>query len=217
MVSSSAPAGAPLAASRLASIRQCRGNGISTSDRLRERIISWAVDFPGYNIGAVHGQASGTVVLDWDGDDGWESRRQLERELGELPATPAIITGSGGEHQLFRHPGRHIPTNKGLRPGFDVRGDGGFSVLAAVTALSGSHLRVGCRSAHRRPATGGPAGGMGRVHRRHVVTSSSSSSCNTSGEIVWTPAPTARHWCAMAARPSCGIASGGRSARWNGG
>ena len=93
------------------------------------QIISWAVDFPGYNIGAVHGKASGTVVLDWDGDDGWESRHQLERELGELPATPTIITGSGGEHQVFRHPGRHIPTNKGLRPGFDVRGDGGFSVL----------------------------------------------------------------------------------------
>ena len=59
------------------------------------QIISWAVEFPGYNIGAVHGQASGTVVLDWDGDDGWESRRQLERELGSYrsrrPSSPAPV------------------------------------------------------------------------------------------------------------------------------
>ena len=151
------------------------------------QIISWAVDFPGYNIGAVHGQASGTVVLDWDGDDGWESRRQLERELGELPATPTIITGSGGEHQVFRHPGRHIPTNKGLRPGFDVRGDGGFSVLPPSRHYLGRTYEWDVdQHIDDLPLAILPAAWI-----EFIAKSSSSSSlpCDTSTEIVWTPAP----------------------------
>jgi Bifunctional DNA primase/polymerase, N-terminal len=149
------------------------------------QIISWAVDFPGYNIGAVHGQASGTVVLDWDGDDGWESRHQLERELGELPATPTIITGSGCEHQVFRHPGRHIPTNKGLRPGFDVRGDGGFSVLPPSRHYLGRTYEWDVdQHIEDLPLADLPAAWVG------FIGTSPSSTSNTSSEIVWTPAPT---------------------------
>ncbi len=148
------------------------------------QIISWAVDFPGYNIGAVHGQASGTVVLDWDGDDGWESRHQLERELGELPATPTIITGSGGEHQVFRHPGRHIPTNKGLRPGFDVRGDGGFSVLPPSRHYLGRTYEWDVdQHIDDLPLAILPAAWV------RLIGTSPSSTSNTSSEIIWTPAP----------------------------
>jgi hypothetical protein len=150
------------------------------------QIISWAVDFPSYNIGAVHGKASGTVVLDWDGDDGWESRHQLERELGELPATPTIITGAGGEHQVFRHPGRHIPTNKGLRPGFDVRGDGGFSVLPPSRHYLGRTYEWDVNQhIDDLPPAILPAAWIGFIAK----SSSSPLPCDTSTQIVWTPAP----------------------------
>jgi hypothetical protein len=82
----------------------------------------------GYNLGVCHGQTSGTLALDWDGDEGFESRRLLELEIGPLPRTPTIFTGGGGEHQIFRHPDCHIQTEKNILPGFDVRADGGFSV-----------------------------------------------------------------------------------------
>jgi hypothetical protein len=147
-------------------------------------IAFWAADFPGYNIGAVHGRASGTVVLDWDGDDGWESRRRLDGQLGELPATPTIITGSGGEHQLFRHPGLHIPTNKGLRPGFDVRGDGGFSVLPPSLHYLGRTYEWDVdQHIDDRPLADLP-----RAWIDFIATSRSSVS-TASSEIVWVPAP----------------------------
>jgi hypothetical protein len=149
------------------------------------QIVAWAVELPGYNVGAIHGQASGTVVLDWDGDDGWRSRCQLERELGELPATPTIITGLGGEHQVFRHPGRHIPTNKGLRPGFDVRGDGGFSVLPPSRHYLGRTYEWDVDQ-HIDDL---PLASLPMAWAEFVGTTSSSSTSDTSNEIVWTRAP----------------------------
>jgi hypothetical protein len=53
---------------------------------------------------------------------------RLEREYGRLPITPTVISGSGGCHQIFRHPGVYVPTVKKIKPGLDIRGDGGFSV-----------------------------------------------------------------------------------------
>lgn len=85
--------------------------------------------FSGYNIAIIHGAASGTILLDWDGLEGYASQRQLELELGELPPTPTVLTGGGGSHMIYRHPGVPIPTNKGLRECFDVRGDGGISIM----------------------------------------------------------------------------------------
>ena len=82
----------------------------------------------GYGIGLVQGSTAGTIVLDFDGEDGWDTLRALEREHGELPESPRQITPGGGLHYVFRHPGRHVPTRKGILPGFDVRGDGGFIV-----------------------------------------------------------------------------------------
>ena len=148
------------------------------------QIISWAVELPGYNIGAVHGQAPGTVVLDWDGDDGRDSRRQLERELGTLPVTPTIITGSGGEHQVFRHPGRHIPTNKGLRPGFDVRGDGGFSVLPPSRHYLGRTYEWDVdQHIDELPLANLPWAWV------EFIATTSSAATNADSDIVWTPAP----------------------------
>jgi hypothetical protein len=105
-------------------------------DRVRHQ---FATKYRAYNISCVHGEASGTVLLDWDGSEGMASQKALERELGPLPDTPSIISGSGGSHQIFRWPGVYVPTRKGLRTGFDVRGDGGISVLPPSKHILGKY------------------------------------------------------------------------------
>src|ERR1044072_1944225 len=89
----------------------------------------WQGAFTGYNIAAVQGKAAMTILLDWDGLIGYASQRELEKELGDLPPTPTVMTGGGGSHMIYRHPGVYVPTRKNLRECFDVRGDGGISIL----------------------------------------------------------------------------------------
>jgi hypothetical protein len=88
--------------------------------------------YAGFNVGTIHGAITGTVLLDWDGEERLDTQRDLEFRLGRLPATPTVLTGGGGIHQLYRYP-CHVQTAAGLAPGFDVRGDGGFSVLPPST------------------------------------------------------------------------------------
>jgi len=90
-------------------------------------ILNW-FSVGGYGIGLVQGAAAGTIVLDFDGEEGHETRANMEREYGALPHTVEAITPSGGCHVFLRHPGRPVPTRKKVRPGMDVRGDGGFVV-----------------------------------------------------------------------------------------
>src|SRR5262249_125364 len=54
------------------------------------------------------------------------------------PATVVSLTGGGGRHLLFAHPGRTIRNKVGLRPGLDVRGDGGYIVLPPSLHASGN-------------------------------------------------------------------------------
>jgi putative DNA primase/helicase len=69
-------------------------------------------------------------VLDIDPrHDGDETLAQLEKEHGDLPLTWRFLTGGGGEHILFRHPGGIVPNSAGkIGEGIDVRGDGGYIV-----------------------------------------------------------------------------------------
>jgi bifunctional DNA primase/polymerase-like protein/primase-like protein len=76
------------------------------------------------NVAVVTGVASGVIVLDVDGEPG-------TRTLGTLPSLPASWhsrTGRG-EHYWFRHPGGVVPNAVRLRPGLDLRGDGGYVVV----------------------------------------------------------------------------------------
>ena len=84
---------------------------------------------------------SGLVVLDVDVDKGGEeSLRELEAEHGELPTTTIAVTGSGGMHYFFRHPGVEMRNSAGkLGAGLDVRGDGGYVVAAPSNHASGGH------------------------------------------------------------------------------
>jgi len=90
------------------------------------------------NIAIPTGEASGFFALDVDPrHGGHEALQELERRHGALPHTARQITGSGGEHVLFRHvPGVRNSVGK-LGPGLDIRAEGGFIVVAPSLHLSG--------------------------------------------------------------------------------
>ncbi len=102
------------------------------------RIASW-FEHGQLNLGIATGAASGMIVLDIDPrHDGDQTLADLEREHGPLPATWRFLTGGGGEHILFRHPGRPLPNSTGeIGPGIDVRGDGGYIVAPPSEHISG--------------------------------------------------------------------------------
>jgi putative DNA primase/helicase len=84
------------------------------------------------------GQVSGFFVLDIDprhgGDD---SLAALEKQYGALPMTVIQQTGGGGRHILFAIPAAPVRNAVGIAPGIDVRGDGGYIVVAPSRHVSG--------------------------------------------------------------------------------
>lgn len=101
-------------------------------------IRRWFERWKRANVGIVTGAVSGLVVLDVDprhgGDDALFG---IERDSGPLPETPEAITGGGGRHIYFRHPGGIVRNMVGLAPGIDLRGDGGMIVAPPSVHPSG--------------------------------------------------------------------------------
>lgn len=100
-------------------------------------IHRWLVAWPDANIGIATGATSGLVVIDIDGEEGAESLLALQRQHGQLPNTVEQLTGGGGRHLLFKHPGKPIKNGTGLRPGLDIRADGGYIVAPPSVHESG--------------------------------------------------------------------------------
>lgn len=101
----------------------------------------WWERKPLANIGLATGAASGFVVVDIDPDHGgWDSYNRIVKHYGALPQTPVSITGSGGRHVLFRHPGGGATVKNaiGCLPGIDIRGDGGQIVAPPSLHSSGA-------------------------------------------------------------------------------
>ncbi len=91
------------------------------------------------NVAIATGKVSGVFVLDVDVKNnagGAESLLELEREFGELPHTVEALTWSGGRHIFFRYPETGVGCKTGVRPGIDVRGDGGY-VIAPPSVIEG--------------------------------------------------------------------------------
>ena len=84
--------------------------------------------------GIVTGAISNLTVADFDGELGASTEQQI---LDRLGAGPVALTGGGGCHRFFSHPGRKVPTRKGILPGMDIRGDGGFIVAPPSVHASG--------------------------------------------------------------------------------
>jgi hypothetical protein len=101
-------------------------------------IRGWWEKEPDSMIGMPTGALSGVVVLDVDGDLGFESLRKIEREHGALPRTTSVTTPGGGQHFYFRHPGVEVPCSVAkLAPSVDVRGDGGYVITPPSQTADG--------------------------------------------------------------------------------
>lgn len=116
-------------------------NGLHDATTDADAIRDWWRTWTRASVAIVTGAESGLVVIDVDGDTGRESLVALECEHGELPATVEAVTGSGGRHYLFRHPGASIRNRQGLRPSIDVRGDGGYIIAPPSNHISGGVYR----------------------------------------------------------------------------
>jgi len=107
-----------------------------------DEIRGWFERWPDANVGVVTGAISNLVVIDVDpAHGGRDSLAQLEEELGRLPPTVEAITGGGGNHFYFAHPGGAVPNRAGVLPGIDVRGDGGTIVMPPSVHPSGRRYR----------------------------------------------------------------------------
>jgi putative DNA primase/helicase len=103
--------------------------GFKTASIDENQVREWAEKYPGCNWGEPTGMASGVDVLDIDGPKGLESLRMYEMQFGPMPKTPHQRTGSGGLHYLFKSTGTVRNSAKGMMPGWDTRGEGGYFVL----------------------------------------------------------------------------------------
>lgn len=95
-------------------------------------------DHPRANVAIATGEISDLLVIDVDIHPeeekfGSETLADLEKDLGDLPVTAEVLTGSGGRHLYFHYPeGSGITigegTKSGLGVGLDFRGNGGYVV-----------------------------------------------------------------------------------------
>lgn len=116
--------------------RVSRWQEVATTDR--DQLRRWAKQWPRANWGIATGTASGVVVLDVDPRHGGdETLVAHEAEHGDL-STWAVLTGGGGRHLYFRHPGFPVNNSAGVvGPGLDIRGDGGFVIAPGSRHISG--------------------------------------------------------------------------------
>jgi len=124
-------------------IGQLVPNGIKDASADPRKVGRWFQNAP-WNIGIVTGAVCGIVALDIDPRHaGDESLAALEKANGWLPATWRFITGGGGEHIIFRHPGGFVPNSaQKVGRGIDVRGDGGYIVAPPSSHMCGRDYAI---------------------------------------------------------------------------
>jgi hypothetical protein len=126
-------------------IRELAPNGLKNATTDEKIITEWWERYPSANIGIPTGADAGIVVLDVDANSGgFTSLAEEEKKYGELPRTAKAITGSGGWHLIFKHPGRRVMNSVGAKgwlrlPGVDIRGDGGYIVAAPSKHITGGN------------------------------------------------------------------------------
>lgn len=103
-----------------------------------DEIKRWYQHREDANVAIVTGAVSGLVVVDIDTRHGGEeSLAELVRQHGPLPDTIEALTGGGGRHVYFTHPGGTLNNRVGFVPGIDLRGDGGCIVAPPSVHPSG--------------------------------------------------------------------------------
>jgi Bifunctional DNA primase/polymerase, N-terminal len=119
-------------------------NGLYDATGDPDQIDAWWRRWPWANVAVATGEISGIVVLDLDLHK--EGCRQacadLAREIGRPPATRTALTGGGGQHLVYEHPGFRIGNGASVfGVGLDIRGDGGYVVAPPSIHISGKSYR----------------------------------------------------------------------------
>ncbi len=121
-------------------------HGVKDATTDKNVIRQWGEKWPDANFGIATGKATGLVVLDVDPRHGGdESLQNVREKYGEIPDTAETITGGGGKHLLFRHPGngtviRNAANFKGFE-GLDLKSDGGYIAAPSSSHISGGTYR----------------------------------------------------------------------------
>ena len=103
-----------------------------------ERIRAWWTEHPTANVAIRTGKGS-IIALDVDRHgkgDGEASLADLESQHEKLPKTWESITPRDGRHLYFEAPEFEIKTRTGIRPGIDIKGEGGY-VIAPPSVVAG--------------------------------------------------------------------------------
>ena len=109
----------------------------ATTDETKVR--RWWGKWPDANVGIATG--NGLVVLDVDPrHGGLDNLADLEDQYGPLPPTLTATTGGGGRHFHFTTPAP-VRSKVALRPGVDIRGDGGYVVAPPSLHESGARYQ----------------------------------------------------------------------------
>ena len=99
-------------------------------------VEEWWGRWPTAGIAVLTGALSGVVVIDADDVEGLKS---VQPYLAHKTLT--VITGRGGEHYYFKHPGEEVPCRVRFLPGTDSRGDAGYVVVPPSLHRTGRRYR----------------------------------------------------------------------------
>ena len=125
--------------------------GLKDATTDERQIRHWWERYPLANVGLAMGRKSGLVAIDVDPRSGGDvSISELIETHGGLPPTLEAVTGGGGTHILFAHPGVTFKNSSSvLGEGLDVKTDGGYVVAAPSLHVSGKRYEWRSR---RKPA-----------------------------------------------------------------
>jgi hypothetical protein len=118
-------------------IGQIVPKGVKQSSRDPNKIINWWASYPNANIGVACGKESGVVMLDVDGQEGWDNLGWVLASYKETLTNEWVVeTGRElGRHFWFAYPQGGVPTHK--IPGLELRSDGAYVVAVPSTHYSG--------------------------------------------------------------------------------
>jgi hypothetical protein len=117
--------------------------GLKDATTNEQQVRAWWRRWPQANVGLAMGKISNLVALDVDPRSGGDaSLAELFDEHGAFPATLEALTGGGGFHFLFSHPGVKFKNSSSvLGEGLDIKTDGGYIVAAPSLHASGKRYK----------------------------------------------------------------------------
>lgn len=112
-------------------------HGLKDATDNPDLVAEWLARWPLMNLAVVTGEDSGIVVVDVDGDEGVASMAEFD---ARMPRT-LMAKSPHGWHLYFAHDGTHTPNRGRFLPGVDIRGDGGYVLLAPSRLGDGDDYR----------------------------------------------------------------------------